>query len=343
MQALWQTMASSWPLAAPYPVLAESVGEAVLATLRRTGLLVRQPLRDGDLYPDTACLAGREVVYADGAWAVCTGEPCWCEPVELAVPELVGLDPRGLVEVLRRVLALGGPHELPRWNAPTLLGERRLGGARTAFVLVPRPACVDDDRLDRWLRESGTRPSVLLAPVRDAVPARHPPDVVWLALDGVVDLEAGTVDLSELALSDRWRGDDLLPLLWPRFALVLEPESGTWLYAGQPLPLDRNPSLVRLLELLAARPNRWVCRRDLVLGLFPDEITSKGRLLTDPVKLERRIRQLVSDLGKAFAAVDPRGLPENPIENLRARSDLEGGYRLALAPERVFSRPSGGA
>ncbi|MFT7519567.1 MAG: hypothetical protein ACI9MC_001709, partial [Kiritimatiellia bacterium] len=194
-------------------------------------------------------------------------------------------------------------------------------------------------RLSLWLARHTARVTILLAPTRNSRPSTTPASkgqVLWLSLDQVIDLHTGSADLSELPIRLQLAGANLGELLWPRFALVVDPVEQRFYYAGQALDIERRPRLVELLRILAARPNQWVCRRDLVLGLYPDEITNRGKLLTDPGKIERRLRQLVSDLGKAFKAVDSRGLPTNPIENLRARSDLEGGYRLGLPPRQVF-------
>ena len=340
MSPLWRQLERTWPLVAPEPLLAADLGADTLGALDQLRLLHREPVATGSRYPCDGCPRGRVVVEHEGTWAVCS---CGvgCDPVDVGQVDRLELDAGALVHRLRQVLQLDGPAESPRWNRPARLGDRRFGVQRVVFGLMVRPRCVRPARLDRWLREQRGSVTVLLAPTRAAMPVRGAGEV-WLSLDEVVDLQAGVADLSELALSGRLPGVDLGELLWPRFALVVDTQRESFTYAGQPLGLARSPRLAGLLTALAARPGEWVSRRELLLALYPDEITTRGRLLTDAVKLERRLRQLVSDLGRAFKELEARGLPANPIENLRARSDTEGGYRLVLPPERVFIH-SGGA
>jgi hypothetical protein len=338
MEALWREMGRSWPVAAPHALFTERLGTTAVDTLRHLGLLRREPLRDGDRYPCDGCSRGREVVIDQGAWAVCTCHPTWCEPIELSVAELLSLDPQKLVTWLRQLFSLSGPSQPPTWNGIGLLGERQIGFERLQFAFVPRPSTLNPAQLSRWLTDHRSTLTVLLAPHREALPTASAlpsdPPFCWLTLSDVVDTQSGTVDLSELLLRYPIPGADLGALLYPRFALVLTHDQIH--YAGQPLTLDRRPLVADFLRLLADQPNRFICRRDLMLNLYPDEITNRGRILAEPFILERRIRQLASDLGKVFAEVDPHDLPANPIENLRSRSDLEGGYRLALPPEEVF-------
>ena len=342
MQALWNHIVGSWPVVAPEPVLTNAIGKQLVRALLELRLLRSEPIREHSRYPCEGCPRGRQVVRHEGTWAVCTCPSVSCEPVDLSASEQLELDDRALTLRVRGLLELAGPFEPTRWNRVALLGERRIGVERIVFGFVPRPLCVSTERLGIWLARQQARTTVLLAPTRDSRLTATPSGagrVVWLSLEEVVDVEEGTADLSELALRVALPSAVLGELLWPRFSLVLE--AGRYSYAGQTLGLERHPRVADLLRTLAERPGQWVSRRDLVLAVYPDEITNRGKLLTDPVKLERRLRQLVSDLGKAFKAVDPRGFPANPIENLRSRSDLEGGYRLALSPERVFMRSRG--
>ncbi|MEO0601149.1 MAG: hypothetical protein AAF211_06920 [Myxococcota bacterium] len=192
-------------------------------------------------------------------------------------------------------------------------------------------------RLDRWLAEHPYGLNVLLALVRDAIPPRSPSNAMWLSLDETVDLVSGTADLSELAVHHDLGGDHL-ELLTPRHALVIDSKCEDVRYGGRRLAIERRPMQRSLLHILAKRPNEWVCRRELLVTLYADEITSSGRYLTDPTNLERRMRQLVSDLRHSFEDVGAPDLPPHPIENQRSRSDVEGGYRLALRPEQVWMR-----
>lgn len=338
MIALWERMALDWPIAAPLPMLVERLGREVVDVLTRKGLLVRQPLRDGAPLGDHGCLHGRELVVLDeGAVAVCTGTPACCEPVRLAAPERLVLDPLAFMALLRDLLGLVGPAETPHWNHVTLLGERRVGTRRVHFAFVPRPSCVTATRLARWLKTHPAGLTVLVAPIRNAIPATSPKRTTWLSLDETVDLPTGTADLSELAENHELGWSDL-ELLWPRFPLVIGDESEGVRYGGQRIPIERSPRQRTLLRILAERPNAWVSRRELLLALYPDEITSSGRMLTEATNLERRMRQLVCELRQSFVDAAAPDLPPHPIENQRGRSDVEGGYRLALRPEQVWMR-----
>lgn len=338
VRRFWRRMAQGWPIAAPHPLIEESLGADVLDVLSRHGLLVRQPLLDGAPIVDLACSSGRVLVVADGdAVAMCTGTPACCEPVELDAPERLLVDPIAFAALLRELLGLDGPTERPHWNHVALLGERLLGAERVRFAFVPRPGCVTPTRLERWLAAHPCGLTVLLAPVRDAIPPTSPPTTMWLSLDETVDLVAGTADLSELAVHHDLAGDHL-ELLTPRHALVIGAEPEEVLYGGRRLAIERRPLQRTLLCILAERPSEWVCRRELLVALYADEITSSGRYLTDPTNLERRMRQLISDLRHSFQDVGAPDLPPHPIENQRSRSDVEGGYRLALRPEQVWMR-----
>lgn len=338
MNALWQRMARDWPIAAPRPVLVERLGDDVVEQLTRHELLVRQPLRDGDPLGYLGCLHGRVLVVTDEqASAVCSGTPACCEPIELDAPERLVLDPAGFTARLRRLLGLTGPAEPPHWNHVALLGERRLGTDRVRFAFVPRPECVTRTRLKRWLRAQPTGLTVLLAPTRDVIPPTTPNHTVWLSLDETVDLVRGTADLSELQVHPELEAGDP-DLLKPHYPLVIGSEAEGVFYGGQRLAIDRRPMQRTLLCILAQHPGDWVCRRDLLLRLYPAEITTSGRMLVDPTHLERRMRQLVSDLRQSFAGARAQGLPLHPIENQRSRSDVEGGYRLALRPDQVWMR-----
>ena len=190
-----------------------------------------------------------------------------------------------------------------------------------------------------WLQLGRIQSAVLLAPTSRWLPDWPlPRGVHWLALDQIVDLQAGKADLSELAFALQLTGEELALLLWPRFHLVID-RQGTPYYGGVRVNVDRSAKLGQLLGILAARPGEWVSRRELLTALYPEEVTNRGRWLTDPEKLDRRLRQLVSALGKAFdTARLPDSAPDNPLENLRARGDHEGGYRLTIPVERVRCR-----
>jgi hypothetical protein len=223
------------------------------------------------------------------------------------------------------------------------LGERRFGATAVGLLWAPRPHTVDADTLAPCLWDAPARvlalvPSLAaLAPDRPARVGRV--ELHWAGLAEVLRLgPPPQADLSELVLRWGLDGEELGAWLAPRFALVHDAGAGRAWYGGRRLDLDRRPLVARLLGELAARPGRWVPRADLLVALWPDEFTSRGRLRADPVKLDRRLRQLASELNRLFTLADPPDLPAAPVENLRTCSDLDGGYRLGLPVERVISR-----
>lgn len=338
MQSLWRELETGWRLIGPEPELAAQIGPETLGALDALGLVRREPFLAGAHLPCQGCSQGRQVVEHEGTWAVCTHPGMGCEAVDLTEVDRAELDEAGLVQRLRAVLRLDGPSEPLSPRRPVLLGHRRLGGQRIAFALV-RPRRVQERVVREWLQLGRIQSAVLLAPTSRWLPDWPlPRGVHWLALDQIVDLQAGKADLSELAFALQLTGEELALLLWPRFHLVID-RQGTPYYGGVRVNVDRSAKLGQLLGILAARPGEWVSRRELLTALYPEEVTNRGRWLTDPEKLDRRLRQLVSALGKAFdTARLPDSAPDNPLENLRARGDHEGGYRLTIPVERVRCR-----
>ncbi|MBX2802359.1 MAG: hypothetical protein KTR31_32065 [Myxococcales bacterium] len=351
MKRLWRAMATEWPIGGPRPLVVDRLGVHTVRYADDLGWWVRRPLVVGDPYPSQGCEHGRVVTGTSPAdvWAICTGSPPCCDATPLSTTQVVELDVHQLVVRLRRSLGVRGAHSVPRWDAIALLGIRTFGSRTVSFALIPRPSALPQGAIEDWIAARPGMAHVFVTPSRDELPSRLTPrpGVAWLCLEdtwrpiyteGPCPPPAAEMDLSDLVLFG------LIPmesgfeaLLWPRFALVLAGERTV--YAGRALPLRRRPRMSRLLGALAARPSEWVCRRDLLLHVFDDEITSTGRYLTEPTRLERRLRQLVSGLSALLRSTEPgtdSDLPDRPIQNLRSRSDLEGGYRLALPSPQVL-------
>ena len=341
MQSLWRAMETGWPLSCPEPELAGQLGSETLGALDELGLVRREPFLAGARLPCEGCSQGRQVVEHEGTWAVCTHPEMACESVDLTETDRAEVDEAGLVRQLRATLRLEGPTEPLSPHRPVLLGQRGLGGQTVAFALV-RPRRAQERVVREWLQLGRVQNAVLLTPTSRWLPSWVLPlGVHWLALDQMVDLPAGTADLSELAFALRLTGEELAQLLWPRFHLVID-RLGTPYYGGVRVNLGRSAKLGQLLGLLAARPGEWMSRRDLLTALYPEEVTNRGRWLTDLGKLDRRLRQLVSALSKAFDVAAAGTTLVNPIENLRARGDHEGGYRIGSPPILVNQSSSWG-
>lgn len=331
--------------------MAAAVGAPQVERLLAAGLLLAAPLADGDSYPcdehaEPGCC--RVVVREPGGVrAVCGLHVPRCEPVEIAPEDAVTLrvDPVRFQAALARALGLAPvAPETPDPVRPLVLGDRCIGATVVRFLLVPRPR--------RTLARHGLTglvPApdgvlvVLLAFHPEAVPAAAraapPPGAEWLLLSDVLRVEgtAPVADLSTFLLRHRFPGVDLGRELWPPWTLVVDEGARRFHYGGRPLDLDRHEVAARLLVALARQAGRFVPRRDLLVAVWPDEFSVRGKARMDLDALDRRLRQTRSVLSDAFRALPPRpGLVHDPVENLRARSDEEGGYRLAVEAGRVM-------
>lgn len=334
MRDLWQAMDLGWALIGPEPTLHQQFGSA-LRQLSELDLLRREPYQEGQSYPCTYCSQNRRVVEFEGTWAVCTSPEDACAPMDISAVDRVEVDETRVANLLREVLRLKGPAEALQAARPVRIGDRVLGGQRVVFAFV-RPLRVRERDVLDWIRLQPEDSVVLLHPRRSNQPDwALPREATWLALDEHVDLAQGTVDLSAIAIGMDLEGQELAELLRPHFDLVID-RRGEAFYGGARVGQGRSERLVELLRVLAHRPGEWLNRRELQRELYPDEITNRGRLLTDPETLDRRLRQQVSSLGKALAKAGESAGLRNPIENLRARSDTEGGYRLSLLRSRIY-------
>ncbi len=355
LEPFWRLVAADPGLRLPYKHLQELVGGDGVAALLATGLVFRVPMEDGEDYP---CTEGGEpgccrhlVADGDGGLvAVCgasLGRLCPDEPVRAEEAQWLAVEPVSFGRAVCRLLGLsGGGLETTFSEGPQQLGVRRFGRTEVAFHLVSWPRLVlQGAHLEVLARRiSGVvAPTVLLAPSSASLPpsvARGTPHgLEWLCLDQVLPLvgERVQVDLSPFLLRHRFPGVELGPALWPAFALVIDRENGKRFYAGQELGLARSPLAARFLDLMAAQPGVFIPRSELLVELWPDAFTTRGRALEDPDALDRRLRQLRGELGKVFRGLHRvQGLPHDPVENLRGRSDVEGGYRMNLRPHRVL-------
>ncbi len=349
MTPIWRVLAESWPLAWPRARLRELVGPEALSALESSGVATPSALAAGDPYPcrcpaEVGCVM--RLVEEGGLVAVCPLAPAECpdEPVANEDAVLVHVDAASLGGALQRASALA-PAPVRERGGAAFLGERVVGRVEVRMWLVARPArWLDAGGLDRALDEDPDRVLVALVPHRAAVPAGAPrrrrgARIEWVPLAETFDLSAGALDLAETWLAVAPEAD-LGPELWPRYAFVADPQRSAYWYAGRRLALDRSPSAERLLLTLLERAGEWVARSYLIGTLWPD--ADRERPKPTDVQLERRLRQLKSDLSAAFVALAPvRGAPPDPIENRRLADDAAGSYRLDVARARVLwrSRP----
>jgi hypothetical protein len=221
------------------------------------------------------------------------------------------------------------------------LGERAVGDAVARFVFVPRPRrWLAEGWLDRAVDEHPDRVLVVIGLDVRGLPADAPrrvrgARVEWLTLEAAFD---ATIPPSTCRRPG-WRSHR---------TRISRRSSGPGTRSSWTRParrratpatcsrLGRSPLEERLLHALLRQPGVWVPRRDLLLALWPEEFSSRTREPKDPIALDRRLRQLKSALSAVFAELPAvSGAARDPIENLRTRGDLDGGYRLAVEPTRV--------
>ena len=331
--AFWRDVARCPGLRVPRCRAEAAWGVPAVDAARAAGLVDLVAFEEGAPFP-CACGACRaRLLRESGRWAVVSDGPLACpdEALDEAADEGVQVLPSRLVRVLARAAGLDVAPPAS-WRDPVMLGTRVLAGRRVGFVWVPQTAQVNE-RLRVLAHEEPNRDLVALVPHRSAVPSEGGSPiggvrVFWLDVGTHLfpDRDDLRLDLADVALAGPAPDGREL---WPRYALVVDEARGRAWWGGRALPLDRTPLGARMLFELARRPGAWVTRRELMLALWPEEFSSRTRAPVDPIALDRRLRQLRSALGEVVAAVGPvAGLPEELVENLRTRSDTDGGYRL---------------
>jgi hypothetical protein len=326
MAAFYQDLASSPDLALPIAQARQRWSAALdLATDAGIVQIVAARVDDGWPYRCPGCPC--ELILEAGTMLAVCGEE-FCEPAEVDA-RLVRVVPDLLQQFVAAACGVG---PVDRGRPLTRLGARRVGNHEVAFVWAGRPHAVDEAHVAFLVDEEGPDVLVVLIAHRQRLPVgrtrrRGRTRVFWLGLDDVLSQPSVGLDLSELWLRFRVGA---VELLWPRFDLVLETTRALW--AGKWIELARHPLHHVLLGALLDAGDAYIARGDLLPVLFPDEFTNRGRVLTDPTKLDRRLRQLVSRVNAHFG-VHPDG--RLLIGNLRARSDIDGGYRIEVARDRI--------
>lgn len=341
LKPFWRMLAQSFPLKWPRARLRSELGADVLALAESLELVDAEPIAPGDGYPCRCPQDGCAMrVFEDrGLLAVCgRGSDCADERLPEDDAVWVRVTSASMAWVLQRALRLE-PRRPEALRGVFVLGERMIGATLTRFVLAPRPrqaAC--DGAIERLVHEVPDRHLVVLT--FDEVPAAARSEigrarVEWISLaQAFHPSDPPRIDLAAVALVVA-SGADVRAELWPRYVFVADPERWRFAYAGRPFDLARQPIIARLLVELLRRPGKWVPRKDLLVALYADE--AFDLMAKDPGGVDRRLRQAKSDLTKVFASLGlPAGVPADPIENLRARSDLDGGYRIDVGADRVL-------
>lgn len=102
--------------------------------------------------------------------------------------------------------------------------------------------------------------------------------------------------------------------------LFIAPDGRTIVSRGELNRVRGRSALI--LRAFTRRPGAWLTHRELQLEAWPDEITTRGRVLCGETVLDRRLRQVIGELR--------RMLPADVIEKRWARAGTEGAYRLVL-------------
>ncbi len=327
-------LASTW---------ASACGPEMVTAWLEAGLLSALPARPGATWPCAlnaapGC-ARRVVARGDELIAACGLAPASCAAERLEPDaRMLVVDRAVLLARLAEALGLEARVEDRGGPGPVLLGEGRIAEARIRYLWLDRPRWAGlEAELFRVASGSGLAALVLVVAHPSQVQAGAPTEIAgvrvfWLALADAASWEDRrlSVDRSEVILGLDLPVD-LGPLLWPRYALVIDQRRDQVWYGGRLIRLTGLTA--RFLEQLAARPGDVVTRRDMILALWGDEI-KRGK---EPVfeRYDQRLRQLRSALGQAFkGSKPPMSLPEDPVELVPGEDDLRAGYRLRLGEGR---------
>jgi hypothetical protein len=336
---LWRLLTESWPLVWPIARVSEEIGADAVRQALRLRLVRRASLIGGMTYPCRRLCPMTLVQERDSLVALCgrASNRCAAEPIPAADAFQIEADASTVVGALQAILRL--PPIAPGPDRAALgLGTRRVGRHAVTFVLSPRPQLVTD-WIARAVREDPDRVLVMITFSAGQIPAHAPrridgTRVVWVALEEALN-SADCLDLSDV-----WLGLGSAAVvaseLWPRYAFVVDEARDFCAYAGVRVPLERNGREALLLHILLRRAGHHMTRQELHPALWPDDFGGRRRP-PSPDLLDNRLRQVKLALSSIFKGMRlPVGAVQDPIETLRTRTDTDGGYRVAVDPDRVL-------
>ena len=347
LDRFWDLVERHRLLWSPRRPLIDTIGAEAVQLLVRAAWLERRPLQPWDSYPcpspGGAGCPRRVVAEGQQLVAVCGSPEPECPDLEIAPEDAcqLGLSARGWPRALGLLLSVEGAPGSRGAAGFLRLGRRRFG--REAVVLYFRWSGGQGFTLglEQACRREG-RDRIALVVVRrralgvDALDtlARH--QVPVIALDEIVrtDSRGLWADLSELVLAERFAGVEPGPALWPRYWLVLDPARARYWYGGVELPLRRRLRTAALLLALAGQPGEVITREELCRAMWAD---SYGGPDTTESSWDRRIREHKKALVDVVrgAGPFPAEVPAELVQAWSHGSDVVGGYRLAMPPERV--------
>lgn len=279
----------------------------------------------------------------DDLVAVCGDEPPRCDKVRIPRSE-AGLRRLDLLRFAEALLAGAGLQvsSLTTDGRAVVAGPVALGARQVVIACTPEASVLGLLGLGDQLRSAhGDARLLLLAPL--VAPLRPseasafdrltvevmPLASVASAIDGDV---VGDLSAWLLQHADEFQGLDPLPMLGQRHELVLDPLRERCALWGCWIDLRRARLPRLLLEGLAGVPGRTVTRNQLFDAVWP------GRHPDNVEAWEVNLRSHKSTLERALRPA--LGGRPSPIETV-AGSTFDGGYRLALGPDRVawWTRP----
>ncbi len=334
LNTFWSEIGPLWRWSRPLPM----VDNPDFLALERLGFLVRTSISKGDPWPcveNSGCC--RRVVFEDEQGvAVCSRWPNECREQSFPMQNayLLSMSLVGATCSLQTLLELDPrPIDNGSW---VFVGERLFGQRRVSFLLPRFPSSPDLQDLRSRINEDPDRVLVLIVPHRRCIPGDAPrkignTELEWLPLGEILRPDCEALDLSSLVLNHSFPGFDVGRWLWPRYSLVIDGDR-VWCF-GDRLLLERSPLERQFLLFLASAPDHRRTRRELLLEIWPESFSSRTMEPRDSVSLDRRLRQLKSDLCATLEAIRPGA--GAIVENVRGRSDTEGGYLLKLDSSEI--------
>jgi len=332
--------------------LAELIDAEAIDALVRARLLRRTSLALDDEYicqaPASETCARHVAERADGTWVGrCSLRPPECAE-EVLTPRIrfrYTASRQDLFAALARLLVVAEQLQLTAGaREPLWLGSRELGDEQWHFHLVLQPLRMRLDMLDQLAEHSaqGCR-DVMLVPGLHLVPpavVRHKrrAGMDWLDLGATCLVsDQVRVDLSRLLLQWRPKRAKIAELLWPRYLLVHDRETGEFRFGGQRLSIVVGVQAGRFLARLMRSPGLLVSRGDMARLVFPEDFQKDGRWSrgVKPTTLYERLRDVRGDVRAALREAAQRtGLPEPQIE-VDERKGENGGDILRLDVDQV--------